>query len=94
MYKQPYIWDEDKNRINLRKHGITFEEAATVFKDSNAIIIEDETHSDYEERFIVIGISSESRLLVVCHCYRDNDSTIRLISARKANNKESDLYWR
>ena len=87
-----FSWDDDKNKSNIRKHGVSFNEAATVFSDDNAILVKDEEHSDYEERFIIIGISKNSRILVVCHCCRENESVIRLISARKANNKENELY--
>jgi len=87
-----FSWDENKNKSNIRKHGVSFNEAATVFEDKNAIFIDDEEHSDKEERFIIIGLSGNLRLLVVCHCYRESDNMIRLISARKANNKESNLY--
>jgi uncharacterized DUF497 family protein len=87
-----FSWDEDKNKTNLRKHGISFREAATVFDDDDAIIIDDEVHSTDEERFIILGFSEKTHLLVVCHCYRDNDSLVRIISARKANKKETIMY--
>lgn len=87
-----FEWDENKNRINLQKHGISFNEAVTVFRDDNALIISDDEHSEQEERFIILGLSNSPRLLVVCHCYRESDSIIRIISARKANKHESDQY--
>ena len=90
-----FEWDEEKNNINLIKHGITFKEAETVFDDENAIVIYDEDHSADEERFIIIGIDLHYRELTVCHCCRGNDDDIiRLISARKATRIESDLYRR
>ena len=87
-----FDWDSDKNLININKHGISFREAATVFSDINAIEIDDEKHSQEEDRFLIIGRSSKLRLLVVCHCYRENDTIIRIISARKAVNDEIKLY--
>ena len=87
-----FIWDADKNKTNIRKHGVSFNEASTVFSDENAILVSDEEHSDSEERFIMIGLSANLRLLVVCHCYRESDTVIRIISARKAINKEDELY--
>jgi len=81
-----------KNTINKRKHNVSFEEAQTVFEDVEALIIDDPDHSQEEERFIILGFSSKARLLVVCHCYRENDSVIRLISARKATATETKQY--
>ena len=87
-----FDWDENKAIINENKHGVSFPEAMTAFDDDNALIDDDEEHSDDEERFILIGMSREANLLMVCHCYRDNDGVIRLISARKANKHESKRY--
>ena len=87
-----FDWDSDKNIININKHGISFKEAATVFSDKNAIEIDDETHSQQEDRFLLIGRSKKLRLLVVCHCYRENNTVIRIISARKAAGEEIKLY--
>lgn len=87
-----FQWDENKNSINRRKHHISFEEAQTVFADVDALIIDDPDHSEQEERFIIMGFSLRANLLVVCHCYRDNDSVIRIISARKATSKETRQY--
>ena len=94
MYKDRYIWDENKHDINFRKHGITFLEAATVFDDPNAITEYDEDHSYDEDRFSVIGLSKNMRLLLVCHCYRNGDTFVRIISARKATKQEYDIYRR
>lgn len=87
-----FEWDENKNRINKRKHKITFEEAKTVFDDVEALIITDPDHSQYEERFIILGFSIMANLLVVCHCYRADDTVIRIISARKATKREAEQY--
>ncbi len=92
MLRTIFEWDEAKNRVNVNKHGISFSEAVTVFTDENAILISDEEHSGQEDRFILIGLSRRPRLLVVCHCYRGSDSIIRIISARKANKRESEQY--
>ena len=87
-----FIWDEDKNRLNYKKHGVSFEEAQTVFFDDNAIEYFDPDHSKDENRFILLGMSIRLRVLVVCQCYRRNDSIIRIISARKALKKERKTY--
>ena len=87
-----FIWDKDKNRINHQKHNVWFDEAVTVFDDVNVKFFADEAHSDDEERFIAIGLSNFPRLLMVCHCYLGEDAVIRLISARKADKYETQLY--
>ena len=87
-----FDWDIKKNIININKHGISFKEAASVFSDTNAIYFDDGSHSGSEERFIVIGKSKKLNLLMVCHCYKNEDSLIRLISARKANKNEIAIY--
>lgn len=89
-----FDWDERKNESNIKKHGISFSEASTVFYDDDALIISDEEHSDNEERFVLIGFSYKYNLLVVCHCYRENDSIIRIISARKATKTEKSHYFK
>jgi uncharacterized DUF497 family protein len=76
----------------MRKHGVCFEEARTVFFDENAKVIDDPDHSESEDRFVLLGVSSALRLLLVCHCYRQDDSVIRIISARKASPRESKQY--
>jgi len=86
------IWDENKNLENIKKHHVSFEEAETVFYDPNGKLIDDPDHSDDEDRFIILGLSKMLRLLVVCHCYRENDETIRIITARKATKKEVKYY--
>ncbi|MGD8664162.1 MAG: BrnT family toxin [Desulfobacterales bacterium] len=88
-----FVWDETKAESNLKKHKISFKEAQTVFSDPNARMIFDPEHSDEDEdRFILLGISSGLRLLVVCHCYMEGDMVIRIISARKANKNEQKQY--
>lgn len=90
-----FTWDDSKAEANVRKHGVTFEEAASVFMDSDALEMADPDHSSLEEdRFLIIGFSVRARLLIVCHCYRDKDRVIRIISARKAERKEISIYSR
>ena len=87
-----FEWDESKNRADKRKHGVSFEEAQTVFLDESAIRFFDPDHSTEEDRFLMLGISIHLRVLVMCHCFRVDDSLIRIISARKANRKEAGTY--
>ena len=89
-----FEWDEDKNRENIKKHGVSFQEAQTVFLDENALRFFDPDHSRDEDRFIMLGMSFKLRVLVVCHCHRRNDTVIRIISARKADKHEAKNYWR
>ena len=90
---QIFEWDRGKNLSNIRKHGITFKNAAKAFFDPNAEIYDDEEHSQNEERFVLIGMDENERILTVCHCYRgSNESVIRIISARKATKFEEELY--
>ena len=93
FYKDSYFeWDEDKNSANIKKHGLSFMEAMTVFDDDNALYKPDIDHSQDEDRFVILGMSASSRLLIVCHCYRESDTVIRIFSARKATKTESDQY--
>jgi uncharacterized protein len=89
-----FSWDPKKNLSNIKKHGVSFEEAKTVFLDDYAIRYFDPDHSEKEDRFIMLGISATLRILVVCHCYLQDDSVIRIISARKATKNEEDAYWK
>ncbi len=89
-----FEWDKAKNRANIRKHGVSFEEAQTVFLDENAVRFFDPDHSQDEDRFIMLGISFKLRVLVVCHCTRESDTAIRIVSARKADKQETLGYWR
>lgn len=88
-----FEWDKTKNILNIKKHGIDFNEAATVFLDDEALLIEDEKHSNEEDRFVLLGFSQKANLLIVCHCYRANDEVIRIISARKATKNETKQYF-
>ena len=87
-----FTWDGRKNAANQKKHGVSFEEAKTVFYDEFARLISDPDHSEEEDRYILLGRSSRLCLLIVCHCYREDDETIRIISARKANRLEKRQY--
>jgi uncharacterized protein len=87
-----FEWDERKNGSNRTKHGVWFEEAQSAFRDANARLFHDPEHSEEEDRFILIGVSSAAGPLVVVHCYEDSDSVTRIISARKATKKESIFY--
>lgn len=88
-----FQWNEVKNASNQKKHGVSFAEAQKVFSDEFARLILDPDHSENEDRFILLGASTSSRLLIVCHCLREND-VIRIISARKANRQEREIYER
>lgn len=87
-----FEWDDRKAAANLRKHGVSFDEAKSVFFDERAKLIDDPDHSDDEDRFVLLGMSGTLRLLLVCHCYRSEGNVIRIISARKAISKESKSY--
>ena len=88
-----FEWDPRKNSANKRKHRVAFEEAQSAFKDENAMQFFDPDHSEDEDRFILLGMSIRLRVVVVCHCYRENDLVIRIISARKADPSEKQDYW-
>ena len=92
MKRLRFEWDPRKAAANLRKHRVSFEEAKTVFLDEEALLRPDEEHSDDENRFLLLGLSGRLRALVVCHCYRQDDEVIRVISARKANALERQQY--
>lgn len=87
-----FEWDEHKAIVNAKKHGVSFEEARSVFVDERAKLIDDPDHSEDEERFVLLGLSSGLRLLLVCHCHREAGHVIRIISARKATARESKAY--
>ena len=88
-----FEWDENKNKTNIIKHRVSFEEAKTVFYDEEALVINDPDHSEDEERFIILGESNRANLLVVCHCCRVSETIIRIISARKATKTETKQYY-
>ena len=87
-----FEWDDAKNRLNRKRHGVSFEEAQTAFLDENARLMDDPDHSDDEDRFILLGLSVRLRLLVVAHAYRHFDESIRIISARRADPSERREY--
>ena len=87
-----FEWDQRKSNENQRKHGVSFEEASSVFSDEYALLIPDPEHSSEEDRFLLLGLSELLRTLVVCHCYRKSDEVIRIISARKARRSERAQY--
>jgi uncharacterized protein len=87
-----FDWDERKNKANRTRHGVWFEEAQSVFDDPHGRLFHDPEHSEEEERFVLLGISSAARPLVVVHCYRESEELVRIISARKASKKEVRFY--
>lgn len=87
-----FEWDEKKDVLNKKNHGVSFTEAQTVFTDENGLLLDDPDHSHNEDRFILLGLSSNLRLLVFPHIYRKNDAIIRIISARKATRSEQQQY--
>mgnify|MGYP002665421595 CR=1 FL=1 len=87
-----FEWDPPKAAANLKKHQVSFAEAKSVFYDALAVQFFDDEHSSDEERFLMLGMSSGAKLLIVCHCERDHGATIRIISARKATKRESAFY--
>lgn len=87
-----FEWDLPKAVANLRKHQVSFDEAKSVFYDEFAVQFFDDEHSSEEERFLLLGMSSGAKLLIVCHCEREQGEVIRIISARKATKRESAFY--
>jgi uncharacterized protein len=94
MNELRFQWDKLKEKSNIKKHGVSFDEACAVFYDENALQFYDPDHSESEDRFILLGISFKLRILVVCHCFRESDTVIRILSARKADGDEENEYWR
>jgi len=88
-----FEWDNRKDKANVKKHGVSFEEARLAFYDEFAIQFFDPDHSETEDRFILIGTSHKLNTLVVCHCFREEETVIRIISARKADAEEEQAYW-
>lgn len=88
-----FEWDRKKDRISLAKHGVSFQEASSVFYGDNAIEFFDPGHSENEDRFLMLGISYRSRMLIVSHCYRKRYEVIRIISARKSDREEQQCYY-
>lgn len=93
MDKLKFEWNSKKDQTNTKKHGISFNEAETVFYDEHAIQFFDPEHSESEDRFILLGASFKSNTLVVCHCFREEETKVRIISARKADKSEEEAYW-
>ena len=87
-----FEWDKKKEKVNIKKHGISFEEARTSFYDENAIQFYDPDHSEDEDRFILLGTSYKLNTLVICHCFREEETVVRIISARKADKDEVKSY--
>jgi uncharacterized DUF497 family protein len=88
-----FEWDKKKENANIKKHGISFEEARTTFYDENAILFYDPDHLEDEDRFILLGTSYKLNTLVICHCFREEETVVRIISARKADKVEIQAYW-
>ncbi len=93
MNKIEFEWDSKKEKVNTKKHGVTFEEARTTFYDEHALQFFDPEHSEDEDRFILLGTSFKLNTLVVCHCFRQDEKIVRIISARKADKDEAKAYW-
>jgi uncharacterized DUF497 family protein len=94
MKRLEFEWDKKKDKANLKKHGVSFDEARTVFYDEYALQFFDPEHSENEDRFLLLGASFKLKVLVVCHCYREEETIIRIISARKADQDEEQFYRR
>ena len=92
MDKVKFEWDGAKDRSNQKKHGVSFDEAQTVFFDDRSVEFYDDEHSEWEDRFLMLGYNFKLRMLMVCYCHRGDDSVIRIISARKATNNEKKFY--
>ncbi|NND70410.1 MAG: BrnT family toxin [Rhodothermales bacterium] len=88
-----FDWDLKKDKANVRKHGVSFDDAQAAFYDETAVVFHDPDHSDDEDRIILLGLSLRKGVLVVCHCVRENDTVIRIISARCADKEEERDYW-
>jgi len=94
MASLAFTWDPTKARANLRKHGVSFIEAQSVFYDEHARLVDDPDHSESEDRLILLGLSEAARLLIVVHAYREPEGLIRIISARKVTPRERSGYER
>ena len=93
MKQLEFEWDDKKDKANAKKHGVSFDEARTVFYDEYAIQFFDPEHSESEDRFLLLGTSFKLKTLVVCHCFRQKETVVRIISARKADKDEGQVYW-
>jgi uncharacterized DUF497 family protein len=92
MMQLKFEWNARKASANQKRHGVSFEEARTVFLDEHAKLIDDPDHSEVEDRFVLLGLSSTLKVILVCHCYREQGNVIRIISARKASRHETLQY--
>ena len=88
-----FEWDDKNDKMNSKKHGVSFDEARTVFYDEYAILFFDPDHLETEDRFLLLGMSFKLKTLVVCHCFRREETIVRIISARKADKDEGQVYW-
>ena len=93
MKELKFEWDKRKETMNVKKHGVSFKDGRTVFYDESAIQFYDPDHADQEDRFILLGLSLKPQVLVVCHCFRESETVVRIISARKADKDEERAYW-
>ena len=93
MRRLRFEWDNNKEKVNISKHGVSFDEAQTAFYDEYAIQFFDPEHSKNEDRFLLLGTSFKLKTLVICHCFREEETVIRIISARKADKDEEQAYW-
>ena len=93
MEELKFEWDKRKETTNVQKHGVSFEDVRTAFFDEGAIPFYHPDHSDQEDRFILLGLSLKPQVLVVCHCFRESETVVRIISARKADKDEARAYW-
>jgi len=93
MKNLKFEWDKKKDKANIKNHGISFADARTTFYDEHALQFFDPDHSDEEDRFILLGTNHKLNTLVVCHCFKETETLVRIISARKADKDESDTYW-
>lgn len=93
MKELTFEWDEQKDTLNKKKHNVSFDDAKTAFYDEHALQFYDPDHSEDEDRYILLGTSFKLQTLVVCHCFRESETTIRIISARKADKEEQQAYW-
>lgn len=91
--KLTFEWDANKERTNIKKHGVSFFDAKTAFHDEYAMQFYDPDHSDDEDRFILLGTNHQLKTLVICHCFRQTETIIRIISARHADASEQAAYW-
>lgn len=93
MDELQFEWDSRKDRANQKKHGVSLKEASTAFYDEHAVQFFDPDHSEDEDRFLLLGLSFRLRMLIVCHCFREDQLVVRIISARKADQEEEREYW-